>query len=304
MPTRRWTNLVGCLAAVLLSATAFSGCGDVFNDLGRRGVTNSLPPAAGGDTVTIATFNIQVFGTSKSKKTDVMEVLAKTIRRFDVVAIQEIRSKDDSIIPEFVERINDEGAHYRHVIGPRLGRTTSKEQYVFIYNAATLELIENSVRTVPDPGDRLHRPPLIAKFRVRGPPRNEAFTFTLINTHTDPDETKTEIPALVDVVDYVRRTDASEDDFILLGDLNADAKKLRKYGVPRSLHCVIASSVHTNTRETESYDNLLFDRATTAEYTGQHGVLNLMSTYGLSQKAALRVSDHMPAWAVFSSREK
>lgn len=303
MQVRHRSTMIGWSAAAIAAALFLGGCKDAFDNLGGRGVTNSLPPAAGGDTVTVASFNIQVFGTSKAKDARVMDILAKTVRRFDVVAIQEVRSKDESVVPEFVERINEDGAHYRHVIGPRLGRTTSKEQYVFIYNAATLELIEGSVRTAPNPGDRLHRPPFIARFRVRGPPVNEAFTFTLINTHTDPDETKTEIPALVEVYNEVRQSDATEDDVILLGDLNADEKKLRKYGVPRSIHCAI-ESLKTNTRESESYDNLLFDLRATGEFTGQFGVLNLKSEYNQSLKDALRVSDHMPVWAVFSSREK
>lgn len=303
MRFRRQSTWIGFFVAAIAAAMLLVGCGDAFDNLGGRGVTNSLPPAAGGDTVTIATFNIQVFGTSKSKDARVMDILAKTVRHFDVVAIQEVRSKDQSLIPEFVERINDDGAHYRHLIGPRQGRTSSKEQYAFIYNAATIEPINGSMRSVGASNDRLHRPPLVARFRVRGPPVNEAFTFTLINTHTDPDETKTEIPALRDVYNFVRRSDAGEDDVILLGDLNAKQKKIRKLGWPNSIHCVIKTR-NTNTRETESYDNLLFAHATTAEYTGRFGVLNLKTEFDLTLKQALRVSDHMPVWAVFSSREK
>jgi hypothetical protein len=52
------------------------------------------PPltATEGDTIKVASFNIQVFGTSKLGKPEVMDVLAKVVRRFDVVAIQEVRS--------------------------------------------------------------------------------------------------------------------------------------------------------------------------------------------------------------------
>ena len=44
-------------------------------------------------TVSIANFNIQVFGETKAGKEEVMDVLAKTISEFDIVAIQEIRTK-------------------------------------------------------------------------------------------------------------------------------------------------------------------------------------------------------------------
>ena len=38
----------------------------------------------------------------------------------------------------------------------------------------------------------LHREPLVGWFRVRGPDASQAFTFTLVNIHTDPDEVATE----------------------------------------------------------------------------------------------------------------
>lgn len=49
----------------------------------------STPPDASEllDNITIASFNIQVFGTTKAAKVEVMKVLAKTIARFDIVAI-------------------------------------------------------------------------------------------------------------------------------------------------------------------------------------------------------------------------
>ena len=43
------------------------------------------------DTIKIASFNIQIFGQSKSSKQEVMDILVQIIRDFDIVAIQEIR---------------------------------------------------------------------------------------------------------------------------------------------------------------------------------------------------------------------
>ena len=143
-------------------------------------------PARAGGTVRIASFNIQVFGTSKLAKRDVMEVLAETVRKFDLVAIQEVRSTTDDILPRFVELINSTGRHYDFVIGPRKGRTNSKEQYAFIFDAQTIEVDRGSVYSVNDPDDLFQRPPLVASFRARGPPPNQAFTFTLIDMHTEP----------------------------------------------------------------------------------------------------------------------
>ena len=107
----------------------------------------STIPVRDADRIRIATFNIQVFGKTKLEKPEVMQVLAETVRRFDVVAIQEVRSTTDDIIPQFVDLINSTGRHYDFVIGPREGRTNSKEQYAFIFDAQTIRSI--ATRSIP-----------------------------------------------------------------------------------------------------------------------------------------------------------
>lgn len=259
-------------------------------------------PARSGDTIKIATFNIQVFGTSKLKKPAAMQVLTDIVRRFDVVAIQEVRSTDDSVIPTFIQMINAAGARYDFVIGPRLGRTNSKEQYAILFDTARIEVDRSSVYTVPDPQDLLHREPMVARFRVRGVPANQAFTFNLVDIHTDPDETRSELDALADVFVGVQNNRSGEDDVILLGDLNVDEYHLGRLGqVPNITHAI--TKVTTNTRRNKMYDNIVFSRLATTEYVGRWGVLDLMSTFNLSEAQALEVSDHCPAWAEFSVYE-
>ncbi len=253
-------------------------------------------------TVKIATFNIQVFGTSKLRKTPVMQVLADVVRRFDVVAIQEVRSTDDTVVPQFASLVNATGARYEFVIGPRLGRTNSKEQYAILFDASRIEVDPVSVYTVPDPQDLLHREPLVARFRPRGVPPNQAFTFSLVNIHTDPDETSGELDALANVFVGVQQNGTGEDDVIVLGDLNVDEYHLGNLGRLPGIGYVV-SGVPTNTRRDKTYDNIVFDRRTTVEYTGRWGVLDLMEVFHLTEDQALEVSDHMPVWAEFSAYE-
>src|SRR5690606_3082987 len=136
---------------------------DLFKPSGQQtesaGKWGGAAPRAAGRTITIATFNIQVFGEAKMGKPEVVEILADIVRRFDVVAIQEIRAKSQEIMPQFLERVNSNGARYDFVIGPRLGRTVSKEQYAYVFNTATVEIDPTSVYTVHDPDDLLHREP-------------------------------------------------------------------------------------------------------------------------------------------------
>ncbi|REJ84659.1 MAG: endonuclease/exonuclease/phosphatase [Planctomycetota bacterium] len=254
------------------------------------------------DEISVATWNIQVFGKSKIEKPEAMQVIVDMVRRFDVIAIQELRSKDQSVIDRFLAMVNTDGYHYDVVVGPRLGRSSSKEQYLYLYDTDRIELLEGSVYTVYDPHDRLHREPLVASFRVKGALSGNAWTFTLVNIHTDPDEVDDEVNALDDVIRMVRRTD-SEDDIILLGDLNADARHLGELrDLPNLMWTV--SGQPTNTRGTKSYDNILFSGTSTSEFTGSAGIIDLQSEYALTKEQALEVSDHLPVWAAFAPVEQ
>jgi endonuclease/exonuclease/phosphatase family metal-dependent hydrolase len=253
----------------------------------------STPAATNRNTIRVASFNIQVFGRTKIGKPTVMDVLTRIVRQFDVVAIQEIRSRDDDILPRFVDMLNGGERHFDFVIGPRLGRTDSTEQYAFIFDTQTLEVDRNQLYTLNDPDDVLHREPFVAWFRARGAPVDMAFTFSLVNIHTDPDEVEREIDALDDVIHAVRNDGRQEDDVILLGDFNADD---RHFGQLGRVANILSAGTH-------QYDNIVFDRLATGEFTGRAGVFDFLRTFDLSLDAAQDVSDHLPVWAEFSVLE-
>jgi endonuclease/exonuclease/phosphatase family metal-dependent hydrolase len=266
-----------------------------------------LPGREAQDTIRIASYNIQVFGKEKEKDPEVMRILADVIRSFDIVAIQEIRCKDSTFLPRFVELINSSGVRYDYAIGPRLGRTTSKEQYAFIFNTDTIEIDRSKTYTFPDPEDRLHREPLVGMFRCKQAPPDRAFTFRLINIHTDPDEVKQEVNALDDVVRAVRNEvgpdGRQEDDVILLGDLNASEHELGELGQMSGITWAIADKP-TNTLETKSYDNILFFARETNEYTGRSEVVDMVRRFNKERDWIKdTVSDHLPIWAEFSIYE-
>jgi deoxyribonuclease-1-like protein len=260
-------------------------------------------PALGGPTIRIATFNIQIFGDKKASKPYVMATLANIIQNFQVVAIQEIRTQNDYFIDEFLRTyVNQNGRRYDKVVGPRLGRTNSKEQYAFIYDTAAIEVNPRCVFTVNDPDDLLQREPFVAMFRVRGPPAQQAFTFVLIDMHTEPDDTKSELNTLGQVYQAVRRSCGGEDDIILLGDLNVDDQHLGDLGRIDGVVPIVRHT-YTNTRQNAQYDNIIIHAPSTTEFTGRWGVFNFEQLYHLTRDQALQVSDHFPVWAEFSAYE-
>ncbi len=284
--------------------TASAGGHNVGGYSGGNGPVAPPPNLAGGPTIRIASFNIQDFGVTKASKQYVMRELADIIAQFDVIALQEISTQDEFFIPNFVKICNHfSRRQYDHVIGPRVGVTTQTEQYVYLYDTARVELDRHSVYTVNDPDGLLHREPLVATFRTREVDAELAFTFTLVNMHTDPDIVQQEMDVLAEVYRVVRRSSRGEDDIIMLGDFNTDDRNLGRLGELPGMLPLIAG-VWTNTRQTKQYDNLIIHAPSTTEYAGRSGVFDFMRFKNLSMSQALQVSDHFPVWAEFSVYER
>lgn len=272
------------------------------NPYNSNGLQAPPPRVNSTGTIRVASFNIQVFGEAKINNPEVMPTIVAILKNFDVIAIQEIRSQQD-VCQALVEMLNaDQQYRYSYVVGPRLGRTTSKEQYAYIFDMATVEVDANQLYTVNDPNRFLHRPPLVGWFRARGPQPQEAFTFSLVNVHTDPDEVDRELEWLDDTFLAVRDDQRQEDDVIMLGDFNAHDTRLGPLGALPNLVCVV-NNTPTNTRGDKQYDNILFNRVATTEFVGRGGVFDFLREYNLSLEQALAVSDHLPVWAEFSIYE-
>jgi deoxyribonuclease-1-like protein len=266
----------------------------------------TAPPSQLGPTIRIASFNIQVFGQAKAEKAPVIATLADIVRRFHVVAIQEIRTQDNYFIPKFLQLVNKDGRHFDCVVSDRLGNTNQTEQYAFLFDTDVVECSRPSVYIVGDPNNLLHREPHVATFRTRVDPNN-AFTFTLINVHTDPSPNALakELDALAEVYRVVRRAGGNEDDVIMLGDFNADVEHLGRLGrIPGITPLIRGEGVFTNTRQNALYDNLIVHAPSTTEYSGRSDVFNVMREYNLSLDWAEQVSDHFPVWAEFSVYER
>jgi len=251
------------------------------------------------DTLRIGAFNIQVFGVTKASKPEVMSILADIIRTYDVIAIQEIRDASQTALPSLVDLVNSDSSQYSYVVSERLGRTTSKEQYAYIFNTGTLELT-STPQTYPEPSglDPFHREPYIASFRALG----GNFDATLITIHTDPDEATAEINGLDVVVAYAQSSYPNEQDFIVMGGLNADGSYFDEDDTSSmsgsDYYWVIENSVDTTTKSTDyTYDRIIITDSTVSNFTGDSGVFRYDLEYGLTLDETVAVSDHYPVYA-------
>jgi len=250
----------------------------------------------------LGAFNIQVFGTTKASKPEVMEVLGKIIRTYDIVAIQEIRDKSQTVLPALVDVVNaNSSAPYDYVVSERLGRTTSKEQYAYIYNNQTVRLT-GTHHTYPEPDgtDPFHREPYIASFRML----DGNFDATLITIHVDPDEATEEINALDDVVRYAQSTYPDEQDFIVMGDLNADCSYFDEDSDSAmsgsDYYWCINNSVDTTTKTTDcTYDRIIIMNPALSDFAGDADMFRFDIAYNLTVDETIAASDHYPVYAEF-----
>ena len=267
------------------------------------GLAGELPPAAPvRPAIRVATFNLDGLDEFKLANPQVCDALVRTLPHFDVIAVQGVRSKNRSVLVRLIEQINATGRFYDFAICPTLDRDPVEVFNAMLFDQTTVEVDRSTVRSVDDPTRRFRVRPLVASFRVRGPPEHEAFTFTAVNVLVDADRSAEQLDLLAEVFRAVRDNGRGEDDVILLGDLEADPEHLGRLGQVPNLTAAV-TAVATTTRGTRLVDNVLFDRRATIEYTGRSGVIDLIRELDLTPQAALEVSEHLPTWAEFSSYE-
>jgi|SRR5579884_3163260 len=248
------------------------------------------PHAMPGPTVRLATWNLHEF--SPRPQIDLRRI-AQIIQdnHFDLLAIQEVRGTGE----EVDNLLNALGYPWKAAsYSPTTG---NHERFAFLYNAEHIEEL-GPAEPVPSPGAAIFaRTPYEDTFRAGN------FSFTLVTVHLEwtkkglrQEEAQTLAMLLPDL-----ESRAAQHHLIVLGDFNeerahGDLHYLEDAGFQRLIH------VPTNLSSTEDFDNVLIDPRTTAEFTGQSGVVAFDQIYHYSRHEAVEaVSDHRPAWADFST---
>ncbi len=253
-------------------------------------------------TIRIATANLGPLDQAKLAKPAVAAHVVRILRQFDVVALQDIRARDQGLLVQLVEQVNAQGRKYRFAVPPSVGRDPVRQYSAFVFDTAAVEIDRTTVASVDNRTGQFRHPPLVAAFQAKGPAAHEAFTFTLINVHTPVDRVEAERDLLASVFRAVRDDGRHEDDVILLGDLGTDDEHLGLLGQVANLTSAV-TGVPTTTRGTGVVDHLLFDRRATIEFTRRSGVFDLQREFNLPLREALEIADHLPVWAEFSVYE-
>ena len=211
-PDTAWQGKVGILekklaqAAVVQSAVtagdqAQSRCRQTpVRSTDTSSYTPGAPIQKPADAIRIASYNIQVFGTSKLAKTWVVDILAKVVRHFDIVAIQEVRAQGRPDPAEL--RGGDQRGRQPLRFRDRPALGTHRQ-----HRAVRVRVRHESHRgrsLVGRQPCRIRPTCCIANRWWRGFARAstapaQPFSFWLVNIHTDPDEVKSEINVLAGV---------------------------------------------------------------------------------------------------------
>lgn len=292
---------LGKIGIFVLLVVGIFGALNYSDDISQFVPSNIFAPDDEG--LVVGAFNVQVFGTTKAAKGEVMDVLGETIRSYDLIAIQEIRDSSGTALPALLEEVNSDGSRYAYVASERLGRTVSKEQYAYFYNMDTVSLV-GAPRTYPEPEgtDPFHREPFIVRFIGTEDPVSAVCAVI----HTDPDEATEEINALPAVVDWIATVYPEEPDVIVMGDFNADGTyfdedSASSLGAP-GYHWLIGNECDTTTGDTvRTYDRIVITSSLDDEYTGTAGVFRYDDLFGVAPPLLTAVSDHYPVYAVFST---
>uniref|UniRef100_A0A672FK93 Deoxyribonuclease n=1 Tax=Salarias fasciatus TaxID=181472 RepID=A0A672FK93_SALFA len=169
----------------------------------------------------ICAFNVQSFGESKANNRKVMGILLKILSRCDLCLIQEVRDSKGEVIQALVKDLNRSNS-YSYVESERLGRTTYKEQYVYIYRNNKLKVKDQyQYPKVGGEGtnetDVFSRGPFIVRFHSS---TTLVKDLILIGQHTSPKRAMKEMDELYTVFKWIYKNWKTEN-VMILGDLNA-----------------------------------------------------------------------------------
>ncbi|KAF2361226.1 Endonuclease/exonuclease/phosphatase [Trinorchestia longiramus] len=213
--------------------------------------------------VRIGTWNLQRFGVAKMENEDVVRVIVQVMSLYDLMVMQEVTDASGTAVPALLTALNQHlggDQVYVAVESPRIGRTSYKEQYVFVYKPSRMTFLEGFQYV--EKADVFQVEPFIAHFSSHS--TGKLTEFAIIPLHAKPAKAPEELDALVDVYDEMVASLGIEN-AIILGDFNAGCSyvlqgefdNIRLHTDPR-FHWVISDHEDTTTKTTSCpYDRIV-----------------------------------------------
>ena len=255
----------------------------------------SLLPLITSDLI-LGAFNIQTFGVSKYSNLTLRTHLVDIVTKYDVILIQEIRDKSETVIHNFLSDCQ-KVKNFSMVLGPRLGATSYKEQYAVLYDQGKVQVKKH---TVYDDKEMIFaRTPYVVHITALNAEKNKSLT--LIGIHIDPDEVVQELDGLVTAHQWAL-ANSFPSPTVLLGDFNADCsylseKKRKELLLVKDAQYTWLIDEDTTVADTDcAYDRFIVSGRESFERTE---VDRFDMRLGIGQNMARKVSDHYPIRTVW-----
>jgi endonuclease/exonuclease/phosphatase family metal-dependent hydrolase len=250
-----------------------------------------------GDCVRLASWNIANLG--KSKDDQEIDYMAKVLKDFDVVAIQEVVAGEGGAqaVARLVDDLNRKGSKWDYVVSnPTTGNGV--ERYAFLWRPHRVK-ISGKAWLEQHVADLIDREPFLARFEFGGK------KFIVANLHAVPKDKgpNTEIAALKDLSIWY-----PQEAIVLVGDCNAThdesgAQALYKSGFKDVLgnqKTTLKMKLGENNEHlANAYDHIYLEEKEWQIH--DHGVYDTSQDWS-DLKTTRLISDHIPVWACLSVR--
>ncbi|CAF1173198.1 unnamed protein product [Didymodactylos carnosus] len=217
----------------------------------------------------IGAFNIQTLGQKKINNATVMNYIYNILLRYDFVLVQEIVDTSLQTPIVILNGLNARDKNrYQMVSSPRLGSTSSKEQYAYFYRTQQSSTVKTTLLKTfvyDDQTNEYERPPFIGQFLIQQtlPSANVMVVdlkIYVIGIHIRPSKAFNETKMLRKVVDSLK----TNDPVVIMGDLNsggsymsaAQVKQLKEIHL-KDFVWHIQEPQYTNVVRKYTYDRIL-----------------------------------------------
>ena len=276
---------------------------------------SNLPLRSIDENVLIASWNIAQF--SDKKKQRALQYIADICERFDIVAIQEVKTnlkglaRLQALLP----------GNYKILVSDPTG---NNERMAFLYDERTIiptglvcEIAFNG--PIADPVVfQFQRSPYCASFK------SGRFDFTIVSVHIAEGSSHGAVGTALrqkeieEVVKFIKREakrsrgSVFDPDFFLVGDFNIERdgdrffKALTEGDEPRFVMPPGMNALGTNFGQDKTFDKIAWVPSRQFDFTGDFGVIpfgDVLYQEQGQEVARKEVSDHLPLWAEFRVTE-
>ncbi|MCJ8306060.1 MAG: endonuclease/exonuclease/phosphatase family protein [Nitrosopumilus sp.] len=285
----------------------------------QKRITQAKIPKRKRNNFRLLTWNIRNFHGRKESKA--ISYIAKIIKNFDVIAIQEVKDELGGI--EKLQRVL--GKKYRFLFSDPSG---NGERLVFCYDSKKIQFTGLAAEIVMAPGQgkktvpaelEFARTPYMASFRTNG------CNFILVTVHIyygSGSAVRYRGAEIKNIAKFLEKrsgdVDSLDSDYIACGDFNIERvrAKIRKrkkvdpldglFELLQSKGLIIPDEIKnspSNLSQTRHFDQIAYhqyDDSTISFVDG--GIIDFVGTvYRGDKKLRYKLTDHLPMWAVFET---